>query len=96
MTQDFYVALAAWGSWAAVACAIFAVLWQVRTTKQLTSLQLFLQLRGEYESANMQARRAKKTVGKKESASTKGKKAPAKKGKSKTLSTAETEAAKAE
>ena len=59
MTPDFYVAFTAWRTWAAVACAIFAVLWQVRAAKQLTSLQLFVQMRGEYESSNMQVKRAK-------------------------------------
>jgi hypothetical protein len=64
--MEFYVALTAWGTWAAVLgtwgavlCAIFAVWWQVNSMKQVTSLQLFLQLRGEYESMAMQAQRAR-------------------------------------
>jgi hypothetical protein len=58
MDVTFYTAIIAWGTWAAVACALFAVWWQIRASKQLTSLQLFLQLHAQYESTLMQEKRS--------------------------------------
>jgi hypothetical protein len=59
MNESFYMLVTALGTWAVVACALFAVWWQVRSSKQLASLQLFLQLHAQYESPYMQEKRAR-------------------------------------
>lgn len=50
--------LIALGTWAAVLCALVAVWLQNRSAKRLTCLQLFLQLAAQYDSDEMQRRRA--------------------------------------
>jgi len=57
--EAFYVAVTAWGTWAAVGCAFFAVWWQIRASKKLTCTQLLLQLSAQYESTDMHRKRAK-------------------------------------
>jgi hypothetical protein len=59
MTDKFYVAFTAWGTWAAVGCALFAVWWQVVASRNLNRVQLFLQLSAQYESTDMHHKRAK-------------------------------------
>ncbi len=58
MTDDstlFYSAVAAWGTWATVLCALVVVWAQNRFAKRLTCLQLFVQIAAQYDSADMQA-----------------------------------------
>lgn len=50
--------LSAWAAWAAVACGILAIWRQNRAARQLTCLQLFVQLAAQYDSADMQQVRA--------------------------------------
>lgn len=59
MDDKFYMAVTAWGTWAAVVCALFVVWRQNRASKQLANLQLFLQFVTQYESGDMQRRRVK-------------------------------------
>jgi len=54
----FYSAIAAIGSWAAVAAAFVIVLLQNRAAKRLTGLQLFMQVAAHYDSPEMQEQRA--------------------------------------
>lgn len=51
----FYSAVAAWGTWATVFCALIVVWLQNRYAKRLTCLQLFIQIAAQYDSADMQA-----------------------------------------
>ena len=55
----FYAAVAAYGTWATVICALVIVWLQNRAAKRLTCLQLFVQLSSQYESADMKASRAR-------------------------------------
>jgi hypothetical protein len=66
MDSNFFIAL---GTWATVICGALAVFWQVTVlrrltnlqlaeTKRLNGLQLFLQLRRDYESQHMQQKRS--------------------------------------
>lgn len=50
----FYSAISAWGSLAAVLCALLIVWLQNRSAKSLTCLQLFIQLAAQYDSGEMQ------------------------------------------
>jgi hypothetical protein len=54
----WYSAFAAWGTWAAVVTGLIVLLIQRRTSIRLTSLQLFMQLVAQYDSADMQRLRS--------------------------------------
>ncbi len=54
-----YTAIAAWGTWATVGCALLIVWVQNRAAKRLTCLQLFVQIAAQYDSADMQRIRAR-------------------------------------
>lgn len=56
--SDFYAALTAWAACAAVAAAFVAVWRQNRAAKKLAGLQLFLQIAAQWDSADMQRKRA--------------------------------------
>lgn len=59
MDQSFYIAFTAWGTWVAISATFFVVWRQIRASKQLASIQLFLQLATQWDSANMQQKRAR-------------------------------------
>lgn len=52
-----FEALSAWGTWAAVACAIAAVWSQNRAATRLTCLQMFNEIAAQYSSPEMHAAR---------------------------------------
>lgn len=56
---SFYIAFTAWGTWVAISVTLFVVWRQIRASKQLASLQLFLQLAAQWDSADMQQKRAR-------------------------------------
>jgi len=58
MSDNFYIALTAWGIWASVAMALAALRKQIRAAKELTALQTFLQLAATWESDQMHRKRA--------------------------------------
>lgn len=53
-----YTAIAAIGSWAAVAAAFLIVMLQNLAAKRLTGLQLFIQVAAQYDSTEMQDQRS--------------------------------------
>jgi hypothetical protein len=59
MDESFYIAFKAWGTWAAIGATLFVVWRQIRASKQVASLQLFLQLAAQWDSAVMQRKRAR-------------------------------------
>jgi hypothetical protein len=56
---QLYAAISAYGSWAAVGCALLIVWLQSRSAKRLTGLQLFIQVSAQYDSGDMQLIRAR-------------------------------------
>jgi len=48
-----YSAIAAWGTWATVLCALVVVWSQNRSSKRIACLQLFVQLSAQYDSSDM-------------------------------------------
>ena len=52
--SQLYAEISAWGSWAAVGCALLIVWLQNRSAKRLTCLELFIQLAAQYDSVDMQ------------------------------------------
>ncbi len=55
---QLYAAISAYGSWAAVGCALLIVWLQNRSAKRLIGLQLFIQIAAQYDSEDMHRIRA--------------------------------------
>ena len=56
---QLYSAISAYGSWAAVGCALLIVWLQNRSAKRLIGLQLFIQIAAQYDSEEMRRIRAR-------------------------------------